>query len=352
MHKKPKGKRRGGKPLSLRERSIIEIRWCRDHKTVTEIAKELKRNKSSLSREIGGKPRIGRAQYDADRAHAKALERIGKRGNVPKTAKNERLRSYIETKMKEERWSPEQISIRLPHEYKADGTMRICPETVYQEVYRRVHRGGNGAVKSGELDLRPYLARRHKQRAKKGFRKAQKAERDASLPSIDIRPAVVQKRSRVGDWEDDTLVSRASRARLKNATERLSGVTLFGKTKDGTPENCDAVLIKRLSVLPQRVRRTLTRDRGKENVRWQDIENALGLKTFFAHAYCSYERGTNENTNGLIRRFFPKKTDWNRVSTDELARVEYLLNTRPRKRHGGLTPMEVFFNATGVAIYY
>ena len=81
------------------------------------------------------------------------------------------------------------------------------------------------------------------------------------------------------------------------------------------------------------------------------IERELGLKVFFAHPYCSSERGTNENTNGLIRRFFPKKTDWSKVTDDELERVEYLLNTRPRKRHGGLTPVEVFFNATGVALY-
>lgn len=351
MLKKPKEKR-GGKPLSLRERSIIEIRWCRDHKTVTEIAKELKRNKSSISRDLGGRPRIGWTKYNADRAHAQALERIGKRGNVPKTAQNTPLRSYIETKMRDERWSPEQISIRLPHEYREDETMRICPEAVYQEVYRRVHRGGNGTVKKGSLDLRPYLARRHKQRAKKGFRKAQKAERDASLPSIEQRPPVVQNRSRVGDWEDDTLVSRASYARLKNATERTSGVTFFGKTKDGTAESCDAVLIRRLAELPKEARHTLTRDRGKENLRWREVENALGLKTFFAHAYCSYERGTNENTNGLIRRFFPKRTDWSKVSDTELARAEHLINTRPRKRHGGLTPVEVFFRATGVAIYY
>lgn len=348
---KKKQKRRGGSPFSLRERSIIEVRWCRDGKTVTDIAKELKRHKSSVSRDIGGRPRRGRGKYDADRAHEKALDRIGNRGNVPKTARNPRLRSYIETRMKDKRWSPEQVSIRLPIEYPEDEAMRAAPETIYQEVYRRVHRGGNGAVKRGELDLRPYLARRHQRRAKKGFRKAQKAERDASLPSIETRPTIVEKRKRIGDWEDDTLVSRESHARLKNATERRSGLTFFGKTKDGTPESCDAVLVEKLSRLSAETRKTLTRDRGTENVRWREVEKALGLKTFFAHPYCSFERGTNENTNGLIRRFFPKKTDWTEVSDEDIARAEYLINTRPRKRHGGLTPVEVFFNATGVAIY-
>ncbi|MBU6214339.1 IS30 family transposase [Patescibacteria group bacterium] len=350
MQKKQR-KRRGGKPLSLRERSIIELRWCRDGRTVTEIADELGRNKSSISRELDGKPRIGSGKYDADRAHAKALDRIGSRGNVPKTVKHELLRSYIETKMRDERWSPEQVSLRLPIEFPNDSRMRVAPETIYQEVYRRVYRGGNGAVKKGTLDLRPYLARRHKQRAKKGFRKVQKAERDASLPSIERRPLVVEKRSRIGDWEDDTLVSRASLARIKNVTERRSGVTLFGKTDDGTAENCDAVLIHRLGALPSSVRKTLTRDRGKENLRWQEVEQSLGLDVFFAHPYCSHERGTNENTNGLIRRFFPKKTDLALLTGEEIARAEYLINTRPRRRHGGLTPEEVFFKATGVALY-
>lgn len=351
MKKKKRKQHKGGKPFSLKERGIIEMRWCRDGKTVAEIAEELLRNKSSVSRELGGQPRRGRGKYNADRAHAKALDRIGNRGNISKVANTPRLRAYIETKMKGEHWSPEQISLRLPIEFPNDKTMRVAPETIYQEVYRRVHRGGNGTVKKGELDLRPYLARRHKRRAKKGFRKAQKVERDASLPSIELRPDVVGKRARIGDWEDDTLVSRETIARLKNVTERASGVTLFGKTEDGTAVNCDAVLVEKLSRLPEEVRRTLTRDRGTENMRWQDVERMLGLKTFFAHSYCSYERGTNENTNGLIRRFFPKKTDWSKVPDAELRRVEYLLNTRPRKRHGGLTPVEVFFRATGVAIY-
>lgn len=235
MHKKKNHK--GGKPFSLRERSIIEVRWGRDSKSITDIAEELKRHKSSISREIGGKPRKGRGKYNADAAHLRALERISNRGNVPKTAKNVRLKSYIETKLKDERWSPEQVSIRLPREFPKDETMRIATESVYQEVYRRVHRRGNGAVKRGELDLRPYLPRRHKRRATKGFRKAQKAERDASLPSIEIRPAIVEQRERIGDWEDDTLVSRQSKIRIKNVTERKSGITFFGKTKTERPNH-------------------------------------------------------------------------------------------------------------------
>jgi len=352
MRKRKTKKQKGASPFSLKERSIIEVRWCQDHKTVTEIAEKLRRHKSSVSREIGGKPRKGCGKYDAERAHREALARIGKRGNVPKTVVSESLREYIEAKMVTEHWSPEQVSIRLPHDYAKEKTMRISPEAVYQEVYRRVHRGGNGAVKRGHLDLRPYLARRHKRRAKKGFRKAQKVERDASLPSIEARPKVVEQRTRTGDWEDDTMVSRQSTGRFKTINERLAGVVLIGKMKDGSIVESNRVVCERLSAIPEKYRKTLTRDRGTENFGYKEIEQELNLSCYFAHAYSSYERGSNENLNGLIRRFFPKKTDLAKVTDAEVRRVEYLLNTRPRKRHGGLTPLEVFYQKTGVAINY
>lgn len=344
-------KRRGVSPLTIRERSVIEVRWCMDGKTITEIAEELTRNKSSISREIGGKHRKGCGKYHADVAHRQALARIARRGNTTKTEKCPALRAYIEDKLINEQWSPEQISIRLPHEYAADETMRIAAESIYREVYRRVYRGGNGAVKQGELDLRPYLARRHTRRAKKGFRKAQRLEREESLPSIEVRPKAVDRRGRIGDWEDDTLVSRATTVRIKSVNERTSGVVFFGKTADGTAVSCDRVLTKRLSVIPPEYRRTLTRDRGSENLRWEEVQEALSLDVYFAHPYASYERGSNENTNGLLRRYFPKKTNWSEVSNAEIAQAERSINTRPRKRLGGLTPVEVFFRATGVAIY-
>lgn len=343
-------KRKGVPPFSLRERSIIEIRWCRDRKTITEIADEIGRNKSSVSRELRGKLRNGRGRYDADSAHRKALERIAKRGNVSKVQKNPTLRAYLEDKLITERWSPEQVSIRLPHEYKRDHAMRIATESIYQEVYRRVHRGGNGAVKRGMIDLRPYLTRRHKRRATKGFRQAQRIERDTSLPSIERRPAVVDHRIQVGHWEDDTMVSRQSSVRLKTINERVTGIILIGKMQDGSIAESNRVVMRRLSAVPPQYRKTLTRDRGSENRGWKEIETALNTRVYFAHAYASYERGSNENGNGLIRRPYPKKTDFALVAEEDLHTLERRLNTRPRKRLGGLTPAEVFYRATGVAI--
>lgn len=334
--------------LTYKDRVIIEQRYCRDRTTMTDIARELGRPTSAVSREIAGRPRIGRGKYDADRAQRDAEERRGNQGR-DSVLIHEPLRMYVVEKLKLG-WSPEQIAIRLPIDHLRDRRMRISYEAIYQYVYAQVHRGGNGAVKRGCEDLRPYLARRHTRRQTKGFRQAQKAERMATLPSIEARPNVVQTRTRVGDWEDDTLVSRASDERVKSVNERRTGVVFFGKTRNGTARACDVVVRKRLARVPPQYRKTLTRDRGSENHAYRTLERDLGLSVFFAHSYCSYERGSNENTNGLLRRYFPKRTDWARVSDDELARVEYLINSRPRKRLKGLTPYEVFYQETGVAL--
>ena len=191
------------------------------------------------------------------------------------------------------------------------------------------------------------------------------------LPSIEDRPKEAEGRKEIGHWEDDTMVSRQSVARLKSINERASdfvflrakrirkqevllwcGVVFLGKMRDGTSEESTRVVCERLSVIPSSFRKTLTRDRGTENMGWTNIEKTLSLSVHFAHSYCSYERGSNENLNGLARRFFPRKTDFAKVSDGEMRRVEYLLNTRPRKRFGGKTPLEVLLEKTGVAITY
>lgn len=319
-----------------------------DRRSISDIAIELNRPASAISREIGGKPRIGRGRYNADNAQERVERNRKKQGRKTKF-EHEPLRAYTVGKMKLG-WSPEQIELRLPIEYTNDKKMRTSYEAIYQYIYSQIYRGGNGRVKPGCEDLRIYLARRHKRRAKKGFRKAQKLERDTSLPSITMRPKEVDARVVLGHWEGDTIVSRKSLARIKSINERVSGVVFFGKTPDGTAKKCNQVLIGRLGAVPSPYRKTLTQDRGKENYEYEDVENALGVDCFFAHPYCSHERGSNENTNGLFRRFFSKGTDFGKIKDQDIAEVEYLINSRPRKRLGGLTPYEVFYQITGVAL--
>lgn len=332
--------------LTLEDRIRIEIKY-RDGMSFHEIAKHLggHRQASSISREIGGKPRKGIGKYQAHISHAKALEkRFGKKTNL---LKSDSIRSYVKNKLKIG-WSPEQISLRLPIDMPGN---EISYEAVYQYIYAQIMRGGNGKVKDGCEDLRMYLTRRHSKRQTKGFRQVQKAYRP-TLPSIETRPVIVERRVRIGDFEDDTLVSRQSTERLKTLNDRVSGIVFIGKMKDGTIAESNRVVEERLRTIPEHIRKTLTRDRGTENFGYRELEENLNISCYFGRAYCSQDRGSNENVNGLIRRFFPKKTDFAKVTDEEVHRVEYLLNTRPRKRHGGKTPLEVLLERTGVAITY
>ena len=335
--------------ITFEERVIIETRYCKDYKSMRSIAEELNRPPSAISREINGKPRKGMGRYRAHIAQRKADTRSKNQGRQTKLSNNKKLKKYVTGKLKLG-WSPEQVAIRLPVEYPKDIDMRISYEAIYQYIYNQYYRGGDGYLKPKHVDLRQYLTRRHRRRCKKGARKAQKLANREHLPSIEDRPAVVDTRSRIGDWEDDTLLSRQSKVRIKSVSERRSGIVFFVKTEDGTANSCDEALRKRLEKIPQEFRHTLTRDRGSENMNYQTLSDNLDMDIYFAHAYCSHERGHNENDNGLFRRYYPKKTDFATLTDEEIAAVEYLINSRPRKRLGGLTPFEVFYQETGVAL--
>ena len=271
MNKTIKGqkqkKKRSFKQFTLNDRIKIEIRY-RDGRSLREIAKELDsgRTAGSVSTEIAGKSRKGIGKYQAHIAHEKALEkRHGKKGF---RLKNVLIQSYVVEKMKLG-WSPEQISIRLPIDHVGE---TISYEAIYQFVYAQVYRGGNGYVKKGCEDLRMFLARRHHKRSKKGFRKAQKMERVGSLPSIEERPKEVEKRKVVGHWEDDCIVSKQSLPRVKSINERATGIILLGKMKNGTSDESTRVFCEKMEKIPSPYLKTLTRDRGTENMGWKDIE--------------------------------------------------------------------------------
>ena len=327
------------------DRIQIEIQYSQG-KSYGAIAKHIGngRNKSTILREINGRPNKGVGKYKAYVSHCRFLEKEKSRGKRERL-KNEVIRSYTKEKLKLG-WSPEQVSIRIGIDLGKE--YGISYEAIYEYIYDQI--GSNGKTKKGYEDLRMYLPRRHKRRSTKGARSAQKADRIGSLPSIEDRPREADKRKVVGHWEDDTIVSRQSGERIKSMNERVTGIILLGKMKDGSSLESTRVVCEKLAMIPSPYAKTLTRDRGSENLDWKTIENTVGLKVYFAHAYCSQERGSNENLNGLIRRFFPKKTDFAKVTDVELHRVEYLLNTRPRKRFGGKNPLEVLLERTGVAL--
>lgn len=331
------------KHITIEEREKIqEMLWQKA--SIRSIARALNRNVSSVAREIKrNKPPIVN-RYTPRLAQERALSFRKHRGREERL-KSPEVREYVVSHMKLG-WSPEQIAATS---LIAVGTS-ISHEAIYQFVYDQVYQKGWGYLKPGCEDLRPYLARRRKRRVRKGMRSSYRIDK-GPLPSIDKRPEEVNKRQTVGHWEDDSIIySPTCPVRLRTMNERVTGVVFIAKADNRTMKESNRITLQRLSNLPSGLRQTLTRDRGSENMGHEDLKQKLGIHCFFAHAYSSWERGSNENVNGLIRRFFPKKTDFRDITVEEIKQVEYLLNTRPRKRLGWKTPYQVFYKLTGVAL--
>lgn len=328
--------------FTIEEREKIQqMLWQKA--SIRIIAGALNRNPSSVFREIQRNKPSERNVYTPRVAHERALFHRTRRGREERL-KNPVLRKYVISHLKIG-WSPEQIAATAKDTI---GTS-VSHEAIYQFVYARVSKG-SGLVYAHEEDLRPYLVRRRKRRMRKGLRKSYRIEK-GPLPSIDQRPKIIDQRMEVGHWEDDSLVySPTCPVRLRTMNERLTGLLFIEKAHNRTFLEANRITKKRLGVLSVFLRKTLTRDRGAENLGHEILEKELGVRCFFAHAYHSWERGSNENANGLVRRFFPKKTDFRAISNKQIRLVEYLLNTRPRKRLGWKTPYEVFYELTGVAL--
>jgi IS30 family transposase len=222
----------------------------------------------------------------------------------------------------------------------------ISHEAIYQYVYAQIHRNGYGYLRPEKEDLRSYLRRKRKRRQKKGMRRSQRVLRPRGT-SIDERPKIVDERKRIGDWEGDTVESCNHKPGVNTLLERKTGLFFVTKVLDKTATATVKAIRSRLSVVPQELKYTLTLDNGPENSDWQSLEEQTKLKTYFAHPYRSSERGANENANGLLREYFPKGTDFSTISNEEIERVEYRLNSRPRKRLGWKSPLQVWSGALG-----
>lgn len=317
--------------FSIEEREQIqEGVWNKD--SIRTIAKRLNRSASSVAREIQRNLPSERRRYTPRVAHERALTHRTYRGRTPRL-KNDAVRSYVTTHLKE-RWSPEQISGKIVD----DLGEHISHEAIYQFIYARVKLYGSG-VTSGE-DLRHCLRRRRKRRVPKGARRCQRVKPQGV--SIESRPSLVQEKLRYGDWEGDTVASCHNRTGVNTLLERKSGMFFVTKLAGKDAHATIRAVTKRFSPLPAHMKRTLTLDNGSENSNWKAIEAKTGTRCFFAHPYASWERGANENANGLLRDYFPKGTDFRMIPPSHLRAVERSINTRPRKRLGWKTPLEVF----------
>lgn len=290
------------------------------------IAELLGLSQSAVSREL--RRNRGKRGYRFQQAQAKAEARRAVRSKPRKLTAA--LRRTIERRLREERWSPEQISGWL-----GEQGIALSHERIYQMVWQDKRDGG---------DLWQCLRRRGKRYNK---RSGSNAGRGLIPHRIDIskRPPVVDRRTRVGDWEGDTLAGAGHRGGLLTLVERKTMLTKIALLPRATATITRRAAVRKLRPVNDFVH-TITFDNGKEFAAHRDIACALDAKIFFATPYHAWERGLNENTNGLIRDFFPKGTDFSTITAAEVAKVERLLNARPRKSLGFRSPQEVFYAAS------
>jgi IS30 family transposase len=307
--------------------------------SLREIARRLNRHHSTVSRELKRNgPDYPDGVYWYDSAQAQALERKA----IPRHQRRRTHRALYRhvAQRLQARWSPACIAGRLVVDYPRASAMRVSHETIYRWIFRDAQAGGQ---------LYRCLCLSHKRRCKQ--------RRYGSLRglipnrvSITERPAVVDRRSRFGDWEGDTVYGKRTRFCLLTQVERKSRYLIAAKIPDRRAHSVAACKIAQFSPLPRRWRRTLTLDNGKEFAGFKHVEQATGLRVFFADPCCAWQRGTNENTNGLLRQYFPKGTDFSQISNDELAFVVRALNNRPRKCLDYRTPSEIVHQALGGAL--
>jgi len=322
------------KHLTIEEREKIQsMMW--EKRSIREIAQAIGRSPSSVSREVNKNIPLHRS-YRPRLADERAQEKRKSRGRKLRL-KNGFIRRYVICKLKDG-YSPEQIAGRLTEDHPNES---ISHEAIYQYIYNHVHREGRGELKRHHHDLRQYLKRRHKRRGQRGMRSVQRVFKPKG-PSIDLRPKEVEKRKVVGHWEGDSMISKQSSMRLNTLVERKTGLVFITKIENGTAQKTKEAVVKRLKDVPQGFRQTLTTDNGQENFAYADIMKELDIDYFFAHPYHSWERGTNENTNGLMRWYLPKGTDFATISDETIKAIETALNNRPRKRLGWRTPLEAF----------
>ena len=247
---------------------------------------------------------------------------------------HERLVNYVMAKFKLD-WSPEAIAGRLRVDYPDDETMRISPETIYRWIYFDSRNKGN---------LHYHLRRRHKHRR----RQKRYGSGRRFIPgrvSIDLRPPVVATRERFGDWEGDTMEGGKGSGGIATHVERECRYLLAAKLIDKKAATMTQQSIRYFRKVPKILLQTLTLDNGKEFTQFKKLERKTGLKVYFADPYAAWQRGTNENTNGLLRQYFPKGTDFRNISEKEVAIVVKKLNNRPRKCLNYQTPYEVYCQA-------
>ena len=296
--------------------------------TQKQIALEISVHPSTVSRELrrnrGGRGYLPKkAQVMAqNRKQVKPRERI-----------STETWNTVERHLSEQ-WSPEQISGYL----KRHNRESVSHEWIYQYIYRDKQAGGTLCQ---NLRCQKKRRQRYGTNSRRGL--------IANRRGIEERPAVVETRERIGDWEADTIIGKRHLQAILTLVERRTKYCLIERVKQKTARQVREAACQLLAPIKEQVH-SITSDNGREFAEHEKIARSLSADFFFARPYHSWERGTNENTNGLIRQYFPKKTDFTRLTNDEVQAVQEKLNNRPRKTLGYRTPNELFFKEQNIAL--
>jgi IS30 family transposase len=304
------------KHLTLVEREFLH-RMVKSKKSKAEIGALMNRHRSTIYRELARNSNPwGYRPKAADRWARKRREACRR----PYKLKDIDLRLYVGERLAKA-WSPDQIAGRLKREYPKQPNRQVSAPTIYAWIKRsapRCHR---------------WLRQAHRKRYQP-FKRPEEVR-------IEGRPAVINRRRRYGDWEGDTIVSKGRRSGLVTLVERKSGLVRIDLLKNLTSMTTIRAAARCLANLPRSLRRSTTFDNGSEFTAYAKLSQWLGLLVYFAAPYRAWQRGSNENLNGLVRQFFPKGTDFKKVSRRDVKRIEQLLNDRPRRRLDYRTPNEI-----------
>lgn len=305
-------------------------------RTFIDIAKLLGKDKGTISREVSRKG-MNRFTYRAFKANQDAKRQKRKQGRKRKIDQNPELKQFVFDKLKL-RWSPDQIAKELKAVYPEDESMQTSHEAIYTYIY---------VLPKGSLkkELLLYLRQQKKYRRRKGKNQPRNDEKRGQIPemiSIEERPKEVEDRIIPGHWEGDLIMGKWKRSALGTIVERTTRTVILVPLVNKDAESVRKSFAREMKKLPAQMKLSLTYDQGKEMTEHKLFTKDTQIKVYFAHPGSPWERGTNENTNGLIRQFFPKGTEFDKVSRREIKHVQDLLNGRPRKTLGYQKPYEVF----------
>lgn len=318
QHYKQLGQNERDKIFQFKEKGLTNV----------EIGKKLCRDKSTIGRELKRNKHQKFHRYLPDTAERKANKRKERGRKVRYVEKSEKLKQKI-ILLLGRGWSPDLIAGRLNRKKQPS----LNHESIYQFIY---------SLDGRKQNLRQYLRRAHRIRQKKNGRKHQKDSRIPNRIDIAKRPKTVEKRKQFGHWEGDNVVYNRHRRSLSTAVERKTRKVMIFRPCNQTAKAKADSTIRRYRNLPPHAKRTMTYDNGLEAAAHEAVTAAIGIKFYFAKTYASWQRGTNENRNGLVRFYLPKTVDLDKVSATEIKQVENQINNRPMKCLNYQTPNEAF----------